>query len=66
MGQGSRPGKGHRGKSDPPKTKRFQKKAAKAREAAQKAYDEAVKRWEGLDPAAKKLLPELDPKYFKP
>jgi len=59
------PGRGHRRKSDPIKKRRFQKKAAEQKEAAQKAYKEALKRWENMSEDARKLEPELHPDNFK-
>ena len=49
----------------PHQEKRFRKKAAKQKEAAQKAYKEALKRWENMSEDARKLEPELHPDNFK-
>jgi len=60
------PGRGHRRKSDPEKAQRFQRKAARQREAAQKALKEAWERWDRLSEEQKKLLPEFKPKEPRP
>jgi hypothetical protein len=65
-GSGHTPGRGHQRKSDRPKRKRFQRKAARKKQQAQKGYDDAVKRWEALTEEQRKLLPELHPDNFKP
>jgi hypothetical protein len=60
------PGRGHRRKSDPPKRKRFQKKAATKRAEADKRYDEARREWAEMSEDARQMRPELDPELVKP
>ena len=62
---GHTPGKGHTRKSGPQKTKRFQKKAKKKKEQAQKDYEDAVRVWESMSEKARKLRPELNPENCK-
>jgi hypothetical protein len=60
------PGRGHRRKSDPQKQEKWQKKAARQREAARRALQEAWERWDRLSDEKKKLLRELKPKKPRP
>jgi RHS repeat-associated protein len=60
------PGRGHRRKSDPAKLMRWMKKAAEKAKRLKDRYDEAVRRWNSMSEAAKKLEPELNPENFLP
>jgi hypothetical protein len=62
---GHTPGRGHRRKSDPQKTKRFQQKAAKKKANAEELYRHAIRRWEAMTEDQQRLLPELHPDNFK-
>jgi hypothetical protein len=59
-------GRGHRRKSDPQKTKKFQRRTARKRDEAENALREAWDVWDGLSKEQKKLLPELTPKKPRP
>jgi len=61
-----RPGRGHRRKSDPHKKKKFQKRTARKKIEAQKAYEDACRRWESLSEEQRKFFAELHPDKFKP
>jgi hypothetical protein len=63
---GHTPGRGHRRKSDPAKTLRHQRKAARLKAEALKRYEEAEKAWEEMSDDAKRLRPELDPETLRP
>ena len=63
---GHTPGRGHRGKSDPPKKRQFQRDAAKKKAEADREYDEAVRAWSEMSEQARKLRPELDPELIRP
>ena len=63
---GHTPGRGHRMKSDPPKKRRFKRKAAKRRAEAEKRYEEAKKEWEAMPEEARRLCPELNPELSRP
>ncbi len=60
------PGRGHRRKSDPPKKRRYRKKARKKKSEAQRRYDEAKRAWDQMSEEARELRPELDPELLKP
>jgi hypothetical protein len=60
------PGRGHRRKSDPHKKKKFRKKAIRKKMEAQKAYEDACRRWESLSEQQRKFFAELHPDKFKP
>jgi hypothetical protein len=60
------PGRSHRRKSDPQKSKRFQRRAARKREAAEKTLSDAWDLWDGLSVEQKKILSELMPKKPRP
>lgn len=61
-----KPGRGHRRKSDPPKKRRFRKKAADKKAEADARYDGAVREWERMSEDARKMRPQLDPDIIKP
>jgi hypothetical protein len=63
--QSHTPGRGHRRKSDPQKTKRFQREGTRKKAEARQIYDVAVKRWEAMTQEQRKLLPELHPDNFR-
>jgi hypothetical protein len=60
------PGRGHSRKSGPLKKKRFQKKAAKKRQAQQDDLRKQWEDWDSLPPEVQKLLPEKKPKLPRP
>jgi hypothetical protein len=66
MGQGSRPGRGHRRKSEEAQRERFRKMMAQKKVDAQKRYEHAKEVWKKMSAEAKKYRPELNPENFKP
>ena len=63
---GHTPGRGHRRNSDPPKKRRFQRRAIRKKAAADKRYDEAKRVWELMSEDARKMRPHLNPELIKP
>jgi RHS repeat-associated protein len=63
---GHQPSPDHSPKSQGQKRDRFVKKAQKARDAKQEAYEEACRVWrDEMSPDARKLRPELNPENLK-
>ena len=62
---GHTPGRGHRRKSDPLKKRRFERRAARKREEAEKRYEDALREWEEMADEARGLLPEFDPELVR-
>ena len=60
------PGRGHRRKSGLQKKKRFQKKAARKRQAKKTALQAQWDEWESLPPEVQKLRPDKKPKLPRP
>jgi hypothetical protein len=60
------PGRGHARKSGVQKKKRFQRKAAKRRQAEQDDLQKQWDEWETLPPEVQKLRPEKKPTRPKP
>lgn len=60
------PGRDHTRKSGPRKKKRFQRKAAKRRQAKHDDLREQWDEWDSLPPDVQKLLPEKKPKLPRP
>jgi hypothetical protein len=61
-----KPGRGHARKSGPPKKRRFQRKAAKKRQAEQDELRKQWELWDRLPREVKNLRPDLEPRGPRP